>query len=259
MRKLVLSSIAAAALAGSGLAVAHGFDSKSVKSVSATFAAAPNGTVRTSTCTGADGSYTLSNGEYTGNVSGATGDANLNGPITIDAQSVINTTTNVGFVTGHIRFGGGGNAEFDAVYAAGNVAGIVEGRVPTSQAKVLGNLSGAFTASGGFTSGSLGGANPGGAVEIADGGCKPVPPPKPDVVRASGVVTAIAAGSITAAGVNCTIPTALQSAVSALGLVANTSRVNMTCTVAGGTNTLTQLSVEGPHHGHDVDVHAKNH
>src|SRR5581483_5458793 len=112
MRKLVLSTVAVAALAGSGLAIAHGLDTKSVKAVSATFAATPTGSVRTSTCTGADGTYTRSNGTYAGTVSNATGDANLNGPITIDAKSLINTSTNVGVVTAHIRFGsdGGGNA-----------------------------------------------------------------------------------------------------------------------------------------------------
>src|SRR5581483_10818689 len=107
MRKLVLSTVAAAALAGGGLAVAHGLDTKSVKAVSATFTAAPNGTVRTSTCTGADGTYARSWGTYTGSFTNATGDTNLNGSITIDAQSIINTTVspNVGVVTGHVRFG----------------------------------------------------------------------------------------------------------------------------------------------------------
>ncbi len=259
MRKLVLSTVALAALAGSGLAIAHGFDTRSIKAVGSTFTAAPVGTVQTSTCTGADGSYTRSHGTYTGTVSNATGDANLNGPITIDAKSLINTSTNVGVVTAHIRFGsdGGGNAQFEGVYANGNVAGLVEGHAPGSTAALLGNLSAAFSTTSGFTNGNIGGANSGGAVELTSGGCKPMPPPKPDVVRAEGVVSAISTGSITAAGVTCTIPTDLQSAVSGLGLVANTSRVDMTCTVAGGTNTLAKLSVEGGH-GH-LKEHLKRH
>jgi len=263
MRKLVLSTIAAVALATCGLAIAHGLDTKSVKAVSASFTAAPAGTVQTSTCTGADGTYAKSNGTYTGTVTGATGDTSLNGPITINAQSIVNTATNVGVVTGHIRFGSGpghyGDTQFSAVYSTGNIAGLAQGRVPTSHASLLGNLSAAFSATGGFTNGSLGGANPGGAVEISDGACQPQPTPKPDQVRAQGTVTAISTGSITAAGVTCTIPTNLQAAVTALGLVANTSRVDMTCTVASGVNTLTKLSVDGPHGGHDVEQHGHRH
>jgi len=262
MRKLIVSTVVIGALAGCGLAIAHGLDTKSVKAVGASFTATPTGTVQTGTCTGADGTYSLSNGTYAGTVTGATGDTNLNGPITINAQTIVNTSTNVGVVTGHIKFGSGspynGDAQFSAVYSNGNIAGLANGRVPSSHVGLLANISGAFTASGGFTTGSLGGATQGGAVEVANGDCKRVPPPRPDVVRADGTVTAIAAGSITAAGVTCTIPTNLQSGVAALGLVANTSRVNMSCTVVSGTNTLTNLSVEGPHHGHG-DVHGNKH
>src|SRR5581483_2392720 len=157
MRKLVLSTVALAALAGSGLAIAHGFDTRSIKAVGSTFTTTPVGTVQTSTCTGADGSYTRSHGTYTGTVSNATGDANLNGPITIDAKSLINTSTNVGVVTAHIRFGSD---------ASGNVAGLVEGHAPGSTAALLGNLSAAFSTTNGFTNGNIGGANSGGAVEL---------------------------------------------------------------------------------------------
>ena len=67
MRKLVWITIAVAALAGAGLAVAHGFDSKSVKSVSATFTATTAGNVRTSTCTGSDGhTYATTKATFTG-------------------------------------------------------------------------------------------------------------------------------------------------------------------------------------------------
>src|SRR5689334_1283788 len=55
MRKFVLASTVVATLALAGLAIAHGFDTRSVQPVSASFTAAPTGAARTSSCTGSNG------------------------------------------------------------------------------------------------------------------------------------------------------------------------------------------------------------
>jgi hypothetical protein len=252
MRKLVLITAAVVALGCTGLAVAHGLDSKSVKLVSASFTVSPSGSVKTSTCTGSDGTYAITKGTYTGTISGAS-DGNLNGPVTVDAQSLVNTSTNTGVVTGRIRFGSSDDnrANFEAVYSGsgGNLAGLAEGHVNASNAALLGNISSTFNAtSGGFTSPiKLGGTSGGDAVEITRGGCQPTPPPKPERIHVVGGVT-LGSGTppttLTVAGVTCNIPSDLQSKIGALGLT-NGTRVEMDCTASGGTNTLTKLETQG--------------
>ena len=252
MRKLVWITAAIAALAGAGMAVAHGLDSKSVKSVSATFTATTASVVKTSTCTGTDGTYATTDATYTG--TSISSEPSLNGSISIDTESLLNTTTNIGVVSGKIRFGSGhGNdTQFEAVYSpSGNIAGLATGHTQDPGTQLIANLSAAFSATGGFTSGKLGGATTGGdAVEVLRGGCKPVPAPKPDTIDVHGAVSAVSTTSITAAGVTCGIPTELQAAVTALAL-ANGSQVQMTCTAVAGVNTLSRISTPG--HG---DVHS---
>jgi hypothetical protein len=245
MRKLIWITTAIVALAGASMAVAHGLDSNSVKSVSATFTATTSSVVRTSTCTGADGTYATTNATYTG--TSTSSEPSLNGPISIDTQSLLNTTTNIGTVSGKIRFGSGpGNdTQFAAVYSNGNIAGLATGHTGDPGTQLLANLSAGFSTTGGFTSGMLGGGTSGGnAVELLGGGCKPTPAPRPDTIDVHGAVSAVSATSITAAGVTCTIPTNLQAAVTALAL-ATGSQVDMTCTAAAGVNTLTRISAPG--------------
>src|SRR5438105_15882876 len=98
MRKLIGSIITVAALAFAGFAVAHGFESKSVKKVDAAFTATTAGDSSTRTCTGADGTYTKTRATYTGTATSS--EPSLNGPVTIYAESLVNTTTGVGLVTG---------------------------------------------------------------------------------------------------------------------------------------------------------------
>lgn len=254
MRKLVWITAAIVALAGTGMAVARGLDSKSVKPVSATFTATTASVVRTATCTGADGTYATTKATYTGTASSS--ESSLNGPVTIDARSLINTTTNVGTLSGKLRFGSGeGNdTHFDAVYSNGNIAGLAQGHTRDPGGRLLANLSAAFSATGGFTNGKLGGGTSGGdAVEVLRGGCEPTPAPKPDTIKVHGAVSAVSATSITAAGVTCSIPASLQASVAGLALAAG-SQVEMTCTPSGGTNTLSRISIAGHH-----EVHAKGH
>ena len=248
MRKLAWIAIVGAALAGTGLAVAHGFDSKSVTPVSVQFTATTPSNVDTRTCTANGNTYTLTKATYTGTASSATGDTNLNGPITLDTQSLIVTPANVGIVFGKLEIGSGDNdtkLHLDSVYSSGNVAGWAEGHSGTPHTQLQGNLSAGFSSATGFTSGKLGGGTSGGnAVEIARGGCeppKPTPPVKPERIEAHGALT-IGSGTVTVAGVTCNVPASLSAKVG--GFKAG-DQVEITCTVSSGTKTLEKI--EGKH------------
>lgn len=247
MRKLVFSTTAVAAFVVAGIAIAHGVDTKSIKPVSATFTATGASNVRTSTCTAPDGSYTTTRATYTGT---AMGDPTLSGPIWISAESVVNTTTGVGIVSGRFEIDTAGrNTEgrLDAVVSAGGIAGLAAGHTQDPHTSLLANVSASFTAAGGFTNGKLGGnTGPGGAVEISPPGCRPTPAPKPEKIEVRGNVTAVSATSISAAGVTCAVPASLQAKVAGLAVG---SRVEMRCVVAGGATTLDRISVRD----HDRD------
>src|SRR5579884_2028582 len=237
MKRLIWIAAAGIALVGAGIAVAHGSFGKSVKQVSATFNTTTASNVRTTSCTASDGTYTTSSGRYTGAVASA--EPTLNGNATIDATSVLNTTTGNGVVSGHIRIdasaGGHTDASFDAVYTNGQIAGLAEGHGGPGGNGLVANLSAAFSATGGFQGGKLGGGSGGGnAVLVSGGSCQPTPPPRPETVEAHGAITQVTSTSITVAGVTCTVPTNLQPAVASLH---QNDRVVIRCTVAGGTNT----------------------
>jgi hypothetical protein len=243
MRRLVWITMAALTLVGAGIAVAHGFSSKSVKAVSATITATTASNVSTSTCTGPDGTYAMSRGTFTG--TSTSSDSTLNGPITVDAKSLINTTTGIGVVSGRIRIdtsgGGHTHAEFDTTYTGGNIAGLAEGHA--QDAKLIGNISGAYSAASGFTNGKLGGGTTGGdAVEVLRGGCEPTHAPKPDRIEVHGAVSAVSGTLITVAGVTCAVNQA--SLVSGIQIG---DQVKMKCTSSNGTTTLEKVSKSGHH------------
>jgi hypothetical protein len=226
-----------------GVAVAH--SDKSIKQVSATFAATTASDVRTSTCTGPDGTYVRSRGTYSGN---ASGDASLTGPIKIYATSLINTTTGDGIVEGKFAIATSGDhraaVHFTTVYSDGAIAGLARGHTASPGAKLVGNISGGFSSAGGFTDGKLGGGTAGGfAVTLSRGGCRPAEAtPKPERIRVRGTISAVSSSLITVAGVTCTVPANLQGAVSNLHV---SDRVEIKCEVANGVTTLTRVS-----HGH---------
>ena len=254
MRRLILIVAALGLLAGAGVAVAHDGQGKTVKNVSATITATTGGNVRTDTCTGSDGNaYATTRGEWTGTATGT--DPSLTGTATIDARAVVNTTTGYGEVSGHIRIdstSGHTSANFDSVDTNGNLAGLVEGHGSAQWSQLVGNISGAWSASGGFPSLQVGNHTSGGdAVLLTSGGCQAQEQPKPDTIEVHGVVTAVNSTQITAAGVTCNIPTNLTATVTGLNLTVNTSRVDMRCVVASGTNTLQSINVDDHHHGGD--------
>src|SRR5262249_30521684 len=182
----------------------HGFDSKAVKQVSATFSATTASNLRTSTCTGADGTYAKSVANYSGNAMSS--EPSLNGTARITAASFVNTTTGVGTVSGNATIDtstGHTSFNFEGVLTHGSLVGLAEGHSRRDDVKLLANISADYSAAGGFGSGKIGGAANGDAVLITPGGCHPPkapPPPKPERVKASGAITAVptaSPGSIT--------------------------------------------------------------
>lgn len=248
MKKLTIVAAALAALASAGIAVAHGIDgAQSVASVNATFSAAPAaGSSNTRTCTTSAGKTIASTkATYTGT---ANGSPDLTGPVTIAAQSTINTTDDVGVVNGTLRIAaatGKTEAHFTAVYDHGTIAGTASGHGGTPHMQLLGNVSAGFTTTGGFTSGKLGGGTSGGsAVELSGGGCAPSKQSH-DSAEAEGVITAVTAASITVAGLTCNVPASLAVTV-ATHFPAGT-RAHIKCSVSGGTNTLVSIKAKDKH------------
>jgi hypothetical protein len=170
MRKLMLAAVAMLALGGAGLAVAKS-GGGSVTAVTGTFTATTVSHSEQTTCTTSDGkTLQLTNATYTGT---AAGDASLAGPVTVQARSTIDTTANLGIVRGKVRFGSsdGSQAQFTAVYDHGNIAGLAVGHAGTPHTALVGNLSAAFSATGGLTGGKIGGAAGGSAVLLGPGTC----------------------------------------------------------------------------------------
>ena len=157
-RPIIIAAAAAAALATAGLALAT-LSTSGVSATTATFAAAKE-RAETRTCTGDNDKYEITNGRYSGKVDFADPNSDLDGPITIQARTVLNTTDGVGYIQGsfrtkdedrHANGGFVGTLDKD-----GNVDGFVQGRVNRHSAALLGSLSAKFSADGGFTEGKIG-------------------------------------------------------------------------------------------------------
>ena len=198
MRKLSwILAAALAALAATGAAVAHGFGGRSVDAVGATFSATQVSGKKTWTCSNDGGVWLRTVATYTGT---AAGDGDLAGPVRLRVESVVNEAKNVGLVEGQLRIdtpGSDTTTRLTAAYEGGRIAGLATGHARQPNARVVANVSAAFSPDGGFTDGKLGGGTTGGAaVEVVRGACKPVTPQKA-IVRVSGTVTANSTTSLT--------------------------------------------------------------
>jgi len=182
------------------------------------------------------------NGLYTGT---ATGDADLTGNATVRASSLINTTDNIGVVSGTLKIdvasGRNTQAQFNAVYSGGAIAGLATGHAHEPAARLVANLSAGFTGSGGFTSGKIGGGTAGGAaVELGPGKCQSTKPVK-EQSEAKGIISAVSSSSITVAGLTCAVPANLQAKVA--GLAVN-GRAEIKCSLINAVNTLTRVEAK---------------
>jgi hypothetical protein len=255
-RTLWLAIASAAALVVAGAAIAHGGGSKSATPVAATFTASQVTGARTSTCTNADGTWTHVDATYSGT---AAGDADLAGALQLKVHAVLNTTRNVGVVSGSLRIDTAGadtKAAFTSVYSGGQLAGLATGRAHDPSARLLANLSASFSPTGGFTNGKLGGGTAGGtAVELASGACQKAPVEKA-VLRVKGsVVSASPTSLVVKSGsdqITCAVSGPLAGKVTKLQAG---QAVGATCRLAGGTYTLVSLDAR---HG-EKEHHSRHH
>jgi hypothetical protein len=241
MRKLTYIAALLVALVATGYAVADGIGgAKTATAVAGTFAATGTST-SSRTCTTTDGkTLVVTDGKYTGTASGS---PDLTGAVTLRARSVINTTDNVGVVTGTLRIDQQGRdteAVYSTVYDDGTIAGLASGRGNGPSARLLANLSATFSAASGFTGGKLGGGTSGGsAVELGGSSCKPSHPTS-EKSEAHGTISALSSSSITVAGLTCAIPAEKSSDVNAKFKTGDTAQIR--CSLVGTVNTLTDIN-----------------
>ncbi len=215
--RVILAVFAAGALALAGVAVADSVGAKSISQLTATFSATTVSELSTRTCTNADGTWVDTRARYSGSATSAHPD--LNGPLTVRARSLINTTKKLGLVEarGQVDVAGPDTVfRLDGVYADGKVAGLLVGRGHDPATRLVGDVSAAFGASSGFTNGTIGSTEADGAAVALERG--PCPGPLAETVRAKGKVDAVSQTSITVAGVTCDVPASLASRVSGLAV-----------------------------------------
>jgi hypothetical protein len=247
MRKLILPAVLVAALSAASYAVAGGgFGAASnPTAVAATFSATQTKT-STRTCTTSDNrTIVVTDGTYTGS---ATGDPALTGAIMLRARSVVDTTNNVGLVTGRFGIDNSGTPNtrgaFEAVYSAGHVGGLAAGRAGSPHTALVANLSADFDPSTGFANGKLGGGATGGnAVELTPKACNQSGQPTThERSSAHGTVSAISSTSITVAGLTCNLPQGSDVPTK----VKQGDVVTIQCELSNGANTLTKIGTK--HH-----------
>jgi hypothetical protein len=175
MSRKPLAALAASVtiLVAAGVALAHGSPG-TMQSVSASFDATTVSNLVSRTCTGGDGTYTMTKATYTG--AAASDDTRLNGTLTVKARTVYNATTNLGVVDGKFRVEGtNGRSEghFRAVDNNGTLTGWTDGHVGGPHAKLLGSLAvDTFDPATGFQGAQLGTGSPAGAALLVTGGCQ---------------------------------------------------------------------------------------
>jgi hypothetical protein len=163
------------ALVATGLAIAHGSDTRKTTPVSATFTAAPTEKTTTVQCTGADGTYDVTRGLYEGTATGS--DGILTGKISIRTKSVVNTTTGYGYTEGKVTLrDADGKLKAKARLVAvntkkGTLDGFMDGRVK-EQGHLLANFSAAFNADGTALTGELGSGAAQNSAIVTSGGCQ---------------------------------------------------------------------------------------
>jgi hypothetical protein len=169
-RFIGLAMMAALMLTVAGIAVAHnGSGSGKTEAAAATFTATPTDQSKTATCTGADGTYAITKGVYTGT---STGDPRLTGDILIRTKSVINQDNGLGVTNGTVWLKDSAAtpkvkavARLTAVNTnKGKLDGLLAGTARNADGKgataLVANFSAAFNDDGSQLTGELGGNDP---------------------------------------------------------------------------------------------------
>jgi hypothetical protein len=173
-RTTTLILTALVALAASGLAIAQERQAKKTDAVAAAFTATATGTAKSTTCTGADGTYKITRSSYEGT---STGDPKLVGKVSLRLESVVNETNGLGWTKGKltVRDAAGktlAKTELVAVNTGKTVLnGFLTGKVKDA-GRLYANFSGALSADGSSVSGELGAGAALNSAIVTDGGCK---------------------------------------------------------------------------------------
>jgi hypothetical protein len=181
-KPLAVVVVTAVVLAAAGLALAHGGAPNSLQAASATFDATTVSRLKSSSCTGSDGSYTRTRATYSGTAT--SDDGRLNGQLVVRALSVYNTDTKLGYVMGRYVVSNDSGKTlgwFQAVDTDGSVSGFTNGLSRSPRAWMLGTLSASFDPAAGFSDGQLGAGSSDGAAVFASGHCGDTPAPAADV------------------------------------------------------------------------------
>jgi hypothetical protein len=247
-------AVAGVALIVTGVAVAHGGSSKSITRVGGTFTATTVSDAKTTTCTNAAGTWSRVDATYTGTATGDSGSPDLTGPAKLAVRAVINTTTNLGVVTGTLRIdtaGGNTKADFSTVYDNGKVVGLAVGRAHDPSARLYANISATYSPTSGFN-GKIGGpADGGSAVELVSGDCQQQATQKATLSIEGSVVSASATSLVVKSGsdqVTCAVSTAQAADVAKLAVGQS---VKAKCSLANGSYQLVSLSGSGEHKDRD--------
>lgn len=174
-RLTTFALVSLVALVATGLAIAHGSDTRKTSPVSATFTAASTEKTTTVECTGADGTYAVTRGLYEGTATGS--DGVLTGKISIRTKSVVNTTTGYGYTEGKVTLrdaDGTLKAKARLVAVASQktaLNGFMDGRVK-EQGHLLANFSAALSADGKTLTGDIGAGAAQNTAIVTSGGCQ---------------------------------------------------------------------------------------
>ena len=205
MRRPIIFALAGlTALGTAGIALAHGNDNAGgfkTTPVAATFTAAAGDNLSSRTCVGADGTYTISRGSWTG-IAVSSSDR-LAGALVIRGELGVNQTTGAGWLVARVRIDGSSSSdhgkdaggELNGVIAGGKLTGFLAGRV-RDEGALYASVS-ASVGTGGLTDGQIGGGASSAAGLVVDRGrCEATPKQRP-VVDARGTISAVSSTSIT--------------------------------------------------------------
>ncbi|MEX2210912.1 MAG: hypothetical protein WD689_04030 [Gaiellaceae bacterium] len=231
-KKIMWIGLAGAlALVGAGLAVAA-MQAKGTSAGAFAFTASAGEPAKTRTCTGVDGTYSISHTVYTGTASSGL----YNGQaVTVRLKTTVNTTENAGVAKGTIAFRGD-----DQLQAKGNLVGVVDGDTITGvvtgrdvrgedRGALIANYSATLgTGTLSLTAGDGSAANE--AILFGGTGCE-----RRTTSGATGQVSAISTTSVTVAtsGGNVTCSLSAEQGARLADRIEVGDRVRITCDADG--------------------------
>ena len=186
MRKTLMIAVAAAvALATAAIAMAAVFTASGVSATTATFAT-DKVTLRSASCTGADGkAFTITQGHYTGTATFAAPAAELERPADDRRPHHLQHDGRPRLRLGLVprpgrrddpnRLGG----RFTATLKGSQLVGFLTASARGHHARVLGNLSATFVPATGFTAGAVGSTSSTAVLAVVAGPTCPKPKPAP--------------------------------------------------------------------------------